>query len=70
MQVSVESVGSLERRMTFRLPAERVDTQVGGRLREIARTARIKGFRPGKVPAKVIDQRYGPSGRSPEPRFR
>ena len=59
MQVSVESVGSLERRMTFRLPAERVDTQVGGRLREIARTARIKGFRPGKVPAKVIEQRYG-----------
>src|SRR5690606_21026814 len=59
MQVSVENVGSLERRMTFRLPAETVDSQVGGRLREIARTARIKGFRPGKVPAKVIEQRYG-----------
>ena len=59
MQVSVESVGSLERRITFRLPAERLESQVGGRLREIARTARIKGFRPGKVPAKVIEQRYG-----------
>ena len=59
MQVSVESTGNLERRMTLRLPAERVDTQVGGRLREIARTARIKGFRPGKVPSKVIEQRYG-----------
>src|SRR5687768_11687784 len=59
MQVSVETVGNLERRMTFRLPAERIDTQVGGRLREIARTARIKGFRPGKVPTKVIEQRYG-----------
>ena len=59
MQVSVETLGNLERRMTFRLPAERIDTQVGGRLREIARTARIKGFRPGKVPAKVIEQRYG-----------
>jgi len=59
MQVSVESIGSHERRMTFRLPAERIDTQVGGRLRELARTARIKGFRPGKVPAKVIEQRYG-----------
>ena len=58
-QVSVETVGSLERRMTFRLPAERVDSQVGGRLREIARTARIKGFRPGKVPPKVIEQRFG-----------
>ena len=59
MQVSVETLGNLERRMTFSLPAERLDTQVGGRLREIARTARIKGFRPGKVPAKVIEQRYG-----------
>ena len=59
MQVSVESVGNLERRITFRLPAERLESQVGGRLREIARTARIKGFRPGKVPAKVIEQRYG-----------
>lgn len=59
MQVSVESLGSLERRITFRLPADSLDSQVGGRLREIARTARIKGFRPGKVPAKVIEQRYG-----------
>jgi trigger factor len=59
MQVSVESTGNLERRMTFRLPADRIDSQVGGRLQEIARTARIKGFRPGKVPAKVIEQRYG-----------
>jgi trigger factor len=59
MQVSVETLGSLERRLTFRLPSERLETQVGGRLREIARTARLKGFRPGKVPAKVIQQRYG-----------
>ena len=59
MQVSVETLGNLERRLTFRLPAERIDTQVGGRLKEIARTARIKGFRPGKVPTKVIEQRYG-----------
>ena len=58
-QVSVESVGNLERRMTLRLPADRLETQVGGRLREIARTVRIKGFRPGKVPAKVVEQRYG-----------
>ena len=58
-RASVESLGNLERRMTFRLPAERLETQVGGRLREIGRTVRIKGFRPGKVPAKVIEQRYG-----------
>ena len=59
MQVSVESVGNLERRMTFSLPADRLESQVGGRLREIARGAKIKGFRPGKVPAKVIEQRFG-----------
>lgn len=59
MQVSVESLGTLERRMTFSLPAERLESQVGGRLRDIARSAKMKGFRPGKVPAKVIEQRYG-----------
>lgn len=59
MQVSVESLGTLERRVTFRLPADRLESQVGARLREIARGARIKGFRPGKVPTKVIEQRYG-----------
>jgi trigger factor len=64
MQVSVESLGNLERRVTLRVPAERVENQIGGRLREIARTARIKGFRPGKVPAKVIEQRYGQQVRS------
>ncbi|MEN1972091.1 trigger factor [Luteimonas sp. MJ204] len=64
MQVSVETVGNLGRRMTFSLPAERLEDQVGGRLREIARTTRIKGFRPGKVPAKVIEQRFGAQVRS------
>lgn len=59
MQASIESTGNLERRLTFTLPQERLETHVGGRLREIARTARIKGFRPGKVPAKVIEQRFG-----------
>ncbi|WP_374609879.1 trigger factor [Thermomonas sp.] len=59
MQVSVESTGNLERRVILSLPAGDVDDQVGGRLREIARTVRIKGFRPGKVPTKVVEQRYG-----------
>ena len=59
MQVSVESTGNLERRINFSLPAEQLESSVSGRLREIARTARIKGFRPGKVPARVIEQRFG-----------
>lgn len=64
MQASLESTGSLERRLTFSLPQERLQAHVGGRLREIARTAHIKGFRPGKVPPKVIEQRFGPQVRA------
>ncbi|TZF91717.1 trigger factor [Cognatilysobacter lacus] len=64
MQVSVESVGNLERRMTLSLPADQLDTAVAARLREIARGAKLKGFRPGKVPTKVIEQRYGQQVRS------
>ncbi|HEY4556493.1 MAG TPA: trigger factor, partial [Lysobacter sp.] len=59
MQVQVESLSALERRLTLNLPADRVEDQVGGRLREMARGAKIKGFRPGKVPTKVIEQRFG-----------
>lgn len=64
MQASIESTGTLERRVTFTLPEDRLQSQVGGRLREIARTARINGFRPGKVPAKVIEKRFGPQVRA------
>jgi len=63
MQVSLENTSSLERRMTVSLPAERLTGVVGKRLQEIGRTARLKGFRPGKIPAKVIEQRYGPQVR-------
>ena len=64
MQVSLENTASLERRMTISLPAERLDGVVGTRLREIARTTNLKGFRPGKVPPKIIEQRYGAQVRS------
>lgn len=64
MQVSVENVGNLERRLTVSLPAERLDNVIATRLRDLARTVRLKGFRPGKVPAKVIEQRYGKQVRS------
>lgn len=59
MQASIESTGNLERRLTFSLPEERLQGHIDGRLSEIARTVRIKGFRPGKVPAKVVEQRFG-----------
>ena len=63
MQVSLENTASLERRLTVSLPAERLDGVVGRRLQEIARTAKLKGFRPGRIPPKVIEQRYGPQVR-------
>jgi len=59
MQVSVEATSSLERRMTVTVPAERVDKEVENRLKSLTRTVRIAGFRPGKVPLKVVTTRYG-----------
>ncbi|HEU4663111.1 MAG TPA: trigger factor [Dokdonella sp.] len=59
MQVSIENVGSLGRKLTVRLPAQRLEDTVRSRIQEMGRSARLKGFRPGKVPAKVIEQRYG-----------
>jgi len=59
MQVTVESTGTLERRMRIELPAERIEKEVETRLKRVGKTAKIKGFRPGKVPAKVIKQHYG-----------
>jgi trigger factor len=59
MQVSVENVGKLERKLTVRFPAERYESQVSARIAEMGRTVRLKGFRPGKVPTTVIQQRFG-----------
>jgi trigger factor len=59
MQVSVENIGTLERKLTVKFPAERFETQVTARIAEMGRTVRLKGFRPGKVPTTVIKQRFG-----------
>jgi len=59
MLVTVESTGTLERRMRVELPAERIEKEVDARLKSVARTAKIKGFRPGKIPPKVVRQHYG-----------
>ena len=45
--------------MRVELPAERVEKEVESRLKSVGRTAKIKGFRPGKIPAKVVRQHYG-----------
>lgn len=59
MQVSVEATGGLERRMTVEVPEQRIQSEVDKRLQQLARTTRLKGFRPGKVPMKVVKSRYG-----------
>jgi trigger factor len=59
MMVTVESTGTLERRMRVELPAERIEKEVDSRLKSVGKTAKIKGFRPGKIPANVVRQRYG-----------
>src|SRR5688572_31514869 len=59
MQVSIESTGALERRMEVSVPRERVEHAIDERLKRVSRTAKLKGFRPGKVPLKVIRQQYG-----------
>ncbi len=59
MQVSVETTQGLERKMTVAVPAELVSGEVNKRLQQLARTQRMPGFRPGKVPLSVIRKRYG-----------
>jgi trigger factor len=59
MQVSVENVGKLERKVTVRIPADSYESQVKSRMAEVGKTVRLKGFRPGKVPTKVVEQRFG-----------
>lgn len=63
MQVSVETTSSVERQLTIGVPADEIEREVEQRLQQAAKTVRINGFRPGKVPAKVVKKRYGASVR-------
>ncbi|HET7831359.1 MAG TPA: trigger factor [Gallionella sp.] len=56
---SVETVSALERRINAFIPQQAIRSQVAARLKNIGRTAKIAGFRPGKIPAKVLEQHYG-----------
>jgi trigger factor len=64
MEISVENTGGLTRRMTVQVPAERVDQEVESRLQSMSGTVRLDGFRPGKVPLKVVEQKFGTQVRS------
>lgn len=59
MHVSVENTSNLGRRMTVAVPADRLEQAFSERLSRLSRNAKMDGFRPGKVPVKVVEQRYG-----------
>jgi trigger factor len=64
MQMTLETLGALERRLHVAVPIEQIDGEVQKRLARLAKTVKIAGFRPGKVPLKMIAQQYGPQVRS------
>jgi trigger factor len=59
MTVTVETLQKLERKMTLTLPVGTIQSEVQSRLKKLARTVKMDGFRPGKVPMNVVTQRYG-----------
>jgi trigger factor len=59
MHETVESLGALERRIDLTVPADVIEREVKTRLVKLARKAKMPGFRPGKVPLKMIAQTYG-----------
>lgn len=61
---NVETLGTLERRVSMTLPAAEIERQVDERLKKLARDVRMPGFRPGKVPMKMVAQTYGPQVRN------
>ncbi|MBX2837214.1 MAG: trigger factor [Gammaproteobacteria bacterium] len=64
MQINVETTQGLGRKMTVALPSEDIDSAVSERLTSLRKTARINGFRPGKVPMQVVRKRFEPQVRS------
>ena len=59
MAVTVETLEKLERKITLSLPLNSIQSEVETRLKRLARTVKMDGFRPGKVPMSVVAQRYG-----------
>jgi trigger factor len=59
MQVSLTAMGGLERRLEVAVPAQAVTSEIETRLKQLARTARLKGFRPGKAPLMVVRKQFG-----------
>ena len=63
MQANLETLSALERRLSVTLPVADIDNEIESRLKRLSRTVKMHGFRPGKVPLKVVAQQYGPQVR-------
>ncbi len=63
MQANLEQLGTLERKLSIALPMADIDQEIDDRLKRLTRTVKMHGFRPGKVPLKVVAQQYGPQVR-------
>jgi len=59
MQANIEKVSALERRLNVSLPVQEIDGEIENRLKRLARNVRMHGFRPGKVPFRLVQQQYG-----------
>jgi len=64
MSAQVENLGTLERRISMSVPLAEIERRVDERLKQMARNVKLAGFRPGKVPLKIVVQQYGPQVRS------
>ena len=64
MAANVENLGTLERRVSMSVPVRDIEKQVDERLKQLARNVKMPGFRPGKVPMKIVAQTYGPQVRN------
>ena len=64
MQSTLETLGQLERRLNVAVPVQSIEGEVEKRLVRLAKTVKLPGFRPGKVPLKMVTQQYGPQVRS------
>src|SRR5215470_5847849 len=64
MQSSLETLGELERRLTMSVPVAEIESEIQQRLARLAKNVKVPGFRPGKVPLKMVAQQYGPQVRS------
>ena len=64
MDATLETVSNLERKMSISVPMAEINSEVISRLGHLSKTVKVAGFRPGKVPMKIVEQQHGGQVRS------